>query len=270
MKEKKLLYEDRIVVFIDILGFKKIIESTIDSSGNEILEKTHHVLHLLGLPETIFGEDPEMKSSKIVTQFSDSVVVSFNYTEESQVFYTLIDILHFQLEMVSLGEIARGAVCFGKICHTRDKVFGPGMIKAYEFETQSAIFPRIVIDEEVLKVGEKYAINGHTPEIEREHLRDLAVKDFDGHYYVDYFSAAHGELNDPDLQWPDYLMKLREIIVNGLKSKNAGVRNKYMWMAEKYNVLIKGYKDPRFIKSIGEELGTYFSNFYEELEEIGY
>lgn len=270
MRKKKQLYEDRIVVFIDILGFKKIIESTVDSSGNEIVENSHRVLHLLNLPETIFKEHPEMKSTKIVTQFSDSVVISFNYTEESQVFYTLLDILHLQLEMVMLGQIARGALCFGKLYHTRDKVFGPGMVKAYEFETQSAIFPRVVIDEEVLRVGERYAIDGHTPEIEREHLRNLAIKDFDGHYYVDYFSKAQGELDYPDLQWPEYLEKMKEIIVKGLKVQNAGVRNKYMWMAEKYNVLIKRYKDPGFIKSIGEHAGPEFSEFYDSLEEIEY
>ena len=266
--DKIVLYEDRVVVFIDILGFKKLIESSIDKAGNEIPEETKKIKYLLNLFSKIFEEHPDMETTKQVTQFSDSIVVSFHYTEPSQVFYTLLDILHLHLELINLGYVVRGSVCFGKLHHTSTLVFGPGIVKAYEFETQSAIFPRIVIEPKVFEVGEQYAISGHTKETEREHLNGLAIKDFDGHYFVDYFENAQGELDDPNLQWPDYLNSLRSIIEGGLKATNPSVRNKFLWMKEKFNLLIPKHKNEAFIKNVRKHLGEEFSDFYSELEEI--
>lgn len=167
MTDKKMLYEDRIVAFIDIMGFKQIIASTIDEKGNERVEKTHHVKYLLELVSNVFEEHPDLETTKIATQFSDSIVISFKYTEPSQVYHTLVDVLHLHLELVNLKETVRGAICFGKLHHTEKLVFGPGIVKAYEFETTSALFPRIIIEPEVIRVGEKYAIYGHSKETER-------------------------------------------------------------------------------------------------------
>lgn len=265
---KSTLYEDRIVVFIDILGFKQLIESTLDPYGNEITEKTHAIKYLLELASTIFKEHPDLETTKIVTQFSDSILISFHYTEPSQVFYTLLDILHLQLELVNLKQVVRGAVCFGKIHHTDNLVFGPGIVRAYEFETQSAIYPRIVVEPKVFDVGAKSAIDGHSPNRERSHIDELILKDFDGQYYVDYYANAQQELNEPNLDWPNYLSKLRLIIEKGLENKNPSVRNKFLWMKEKYNSLIQRYKSEKFLESVKEHLDPEFHEFYSSLEDI--
>jgi len=261
-------YEERIIVFIDILGFKEIVQSTIDKDGNEIPRQTAFVQKLLKIAEEIFDESPELCKSKVVTRFSDTIVVSFKYNEKSQVFYTLLDILHLHMNFLAHGVLVRGGVSFGKILHTNEMIFGPGLVTAYEFESKAAVFPRIVLSDEVIDLGAKHAIDGHSYDIEKEHLSDITVKDSDGHYYVDYFSKAHPELDEPDLEYPGYLDALAKIIIKGLTSTSPGVRNKFLWLRERYNAVVKHFRDPEFLKHIEENIDPEIADFYARLEEL--
>lgn len=61
-------------------------------------------------------------------------------------------------------------------------------------------------------------------------------------YYIDYFYKAFKELDDPELDFPDYIQSLGNIIRKGLMGSthptNADVRVKYSWMRERYNRMV--------------------------------
>src|SRR5438876_10132066 len=58
-----------------------------------------------------------------------------------------------QLMTASMHFLLRGGITVGDICHDDEVVFGPGLNRAYELESKVAVVPRIVVDEEVLRIG---------------------------------------------------------------------------------------------------------------------
>lgn len=253
-------YEDRIICFIDILGFKEIINNTIDSNGNTIEERIKILEEAFSRVRYFLDIDNpnEFSKSKMVTQFSDCVVISFKYSEESEVFYTLLDIQHLLINLVFLGMICRGGIVFGKILHTEKMIFGPGLIDAYTLESKAANYPRIILDESVLKVAARYHAHHHTPKLELESLKSILGRDSDGMYFIDYFASAQSELDDPEYDFPIYLDKLGAIIKNGVGSKQPDIKVKYNWLKQNYNKVVKRCQSAFRPSESNDDLGNAY------------
>ena len=88
-----------------------------------------------------------------VSTFSDNVVISTPVNQDN-IPYFLRAIAIMQLLTASLNFLLRGGITVGDICHDDEVVFGPGLNRAYELESQISVVPRIVVDEEVLRTGQ--------------------------------------------------------------------------------------------------------------------
>lgn len=209
-------YEERIVVFLDILGFKSLIGKTVERTGNDIPAEIDRVHEALMTVRQVFDLDDKSASkrrtSKKVTQFSDSVVISFLLDEPSELFWTLVEVQHMLLELVSRGILCRGGVALGKLIHSETVIFGPAMVDAYEAETRAAMYPRVILDESILKRAAQYHASHHTPELEEEYLRKAVSKDSDGQYFVDYFEKLTSEFDDGLYDTVNYVRSLKAII----------------------------------------------------------
>ena len=76
-------YENRIVLFLDILGFKKIIEET-EIKGQENVDQTSFLIETIKeMKEAVNLTSTE--TTKNVTQFSDSIVVSFAENDQKEI-----------------------------------------------------------------------------------------------------------------------------------------------------------------------------------------
>src|SRR5680860_168334 len=122
------MYEKRFVLFLDILGFKKIIEET--EKKNKQNEKIHALILALKEMKKIVSRMPK-KTSKIVTQFSDSIVVSFQEDDFKEIPIFLINIHKLIVHLAKRQIFCRGAISYGHLFHTQDFVFGPALIDAY-------------------------------------------------------------------------------------------------------------------------------------------
>lgn len=58
-------------------------------------------------------------------------------------------------------------------------------------------------------------------------------RDTDGMYYINYVTGAQSELDDPELDYPNYLYQLQRIVAEGLKLKDPAVTIKYRWLKVK-------------------------------------
>lgn len=242
-KAKK--YQDRVVCFIDILGFKQHINDTIDKNGDDDEKKISAIADAFEIIRTYLEMDEKHPISKGVeiTHFSDCIVITFKTNVESGVFYALLHLLWVQMSLIRNGMLIRGAIVRGKLTHTKREIFGPALIDAYEMEQSAAIYPRIVLDADIIETGIKNKASHNLPQHELESIMHLLKKDSDGMYYLDYLGLKSlNELDDAEYESYVYLLGIRELIVVGLKYKNPSLKIKYKWMKEKFNASIKEMK----------------------------
>lgn len=157
-REQKI-YKDRMelcyVIFIDILGFKEMVEKDIDKVILTMrILNTFSIEKFKNINGRVFLESSEYKYDKEyepkVTTFSDSIVIS-----AKEKYYLLSDIIwsisHLQFVLLQKGIAIRGGIELGYIYQDAFMVFGDGLISAYKLESEQAKFPRILVGKRALK-----------------------------------------------------------------------------------------------------------------------
>ena len=221
-------YEERIVAFVDILGFSSMVSNS--SSNTEEYEKIKHALDTINRVKKQSDE-----TNAKVTTFSDSIVISYSVSDRDPLFYIIIDLIHLQLELLQQGVLVRGGIAKGQVRHTQEMVFGPAMVAAYELESKYAVYPRIIVEKELVDwekenyrnqiYGAEYDINDLESLLKRDEYNDI--------YYIDILRQRQ------ELDYYEYFEELlhsvNSIIRDGLNNKNKAVKMKYVWLKNYYN-----------------------------------
>src|SRR5690606_10023546 len=154
---------NRIVLFLDILGFKNIIDDTVNKE-NDVEEKIEFLYKNLNdirgfLLERLKSKytfyRPGRNYSIKVTQFSDSIIISFlndNNETLSELIRTIQELI---IRQINNKILCRGAISYGKLIHENKVIFGPALNDAYETETKASIYPRIILDKSIIELGSK-------------------------------------------------------------------------------------------------------------------
>lgn len=162
------MYEERLVAFLDILGFSEAIKesaaqeaklASIYSFLKRFSSKNYAKEAFSGFRngngESCSEADlTELKKhyNFAFTQFSDSFVISTKIEDKnaSRLFPLLI--AQFTNSALDLGFLIRGGVSIGKMVHEENgPVFGPAFVEAYLIESKLAVFGRTVISDEAFK-----------------------------------------------------------------------------------------------------------------------
>lgn len=283
-----LVYEKRIVVFLDVLGFSSMIE---ESKADTLLRRK-----LKQVTELIRNSAYSEGTGREVSTFSDSAVISYPLNKYSSLFYLLIDIIHLQLNLGALGVLFRGGIVIGDCFHDGNIIFGPAMNEAYNLERNVAQWPRVVVSEKTLIEGMKatiepnpYGVDYDTDEILSLVRRDdyqnaipelSDYKDSDIFYFVDFLSQSQ-ELDCAGDEYLEWLRRFRIAIVNGLnryspsnksclceelsKSERNKVFRKYRWLLEYWNSVVEN--DAAFfpVPDLDSDEQIKFRNMYKEL-----
>jgi hypothetical protein len=257
LKSLNTQYERRIVAFIDILGFKEIVKtSEFDNSKIELLYTALNFLKNWEIPKNWnlkfieIEEDAQKKgvenfdiSGKTnTTTFSDSIVVSVKVENNvNEMTSTLISNLAFiGAYLFEKGILFRGALTIGNIIHEENGiVFGQALIDAYQLETKSAKYPRIILSDKLIK--------------ELNYPLDTKRNRYPYHQYINRFNDGcvgfhqmiyyqvienWSEMSSKALK--QSLDKVRENIIKGLDNsfENPEVYEKYNWLKKQDNELI--------------------------------
>lgn len=243
MMDIDMQYESRIVCFIDILGFGDAVYKTIDAEGKAKSAEIKNVQSMLNrLQDTVEADQNDKAEGKQVTQFSDSVVISYKDTHESAVFWMLVEILWAHINLSVHGFLCRGAVVRGPLIHTDKLLFGPALNDAYKLEKGAALYPRVILGQEIVDLAGKYHARHHTPEMELDAVKRIVSLDSDSMYYVEYLENAQGEVDDPEYDYPLFLGNIASIITKGLDTGDPSVKVKFYWLARRYNKIVKRIK----------------------------
>jgi hypothetical protein len=222
------LYQKKVIAFIDILGFKELLNS----------RKCEEIAEILDIFYSVPLLDRTVYPTKTVSVMSDSLVISFDVRDESGVAYCLSELLLIIMGCMQIGIALRGGIVVGEILHNEKYCFGNGFVKAYQLE-KLAKYPRVIVDKEVLKIGIKNRALRHGEDIEKEYITSFLAEDDDGYYYIDYIGeAACREIEDFEngMGYINYLDGIGVTIKNELKkSENIPeIKEKYLWMEKKY------------------------------------
>jgi len=220
-------YEKRYVLFIDILGFGQYIDQSVDADGTMDSTRIINAGDFIQTLRKHTGLDDDVGSSMSLspllkeaqtTQFSDSIVISFPVSKEN-LEKCLFSASHIFWLGVHHEFIVRGAIVSGYIIHNERLLYGPGFNDAYKMEKDKAIYPRIVVDDEIEKevaatLPERYC---------------LIVNDQEKISYLNMFVGLQWRFQSPSERCRLF-HRLESIIEKEEKNKCIHVKEKYEWL----------------------------------------
>lgn len=257
MKRREIKYENRLVAFIDILGFKDIVKQSEDDPTK--IKLLHSILRYLknwevsekwDLRLVEIEEDAQKRGVEKFditgktnsTSFSDSIVVSVKIDNNiNEMASTLIvNLAYIGAILIEKGILFRGGLTIGNIIHNDNgTVFGQGLIDAYKLESNNAKYPRIILSDKLIKKL-NYPLN---TKHNRYPYHQYVVRFKDGcvgfHQMV-YYQVMESWTEMTVDKLTISLEKIRKIIIEGLDSsfEKPDVFEKYLWLKEQYNTLI--------------------------------
>lgn len=244
MEEEKIFTEDRIVCFADVLGFKQMIEKyDLDSSSNILFEFREAYQEAI---DSVIRAGAGFNSKRIKFQmFSDNICISISYKNKKESFVESFAELSFlasffQLSLMTRGFYIRGGIAKGSYYSDNNMIFSNALVKAYELESKKAIYPRIIVEQEIVDLLRNL----------KEEMEFCLITDWEGIVFVNPFlmpdsimeivNLINGKLrsNKEKPQVHDSKMNLQlSELINVIKNKvsiteNHHIRSKYIWLLE--------------------------------------
>ena len=238
MCQNPSIYESRILAFVDILGFQNMIQqSTFDYKEQQRILDAMNIIHSYKTLNDNGLNGGGLKEHGIqITTFSDSAIISYPIDFEGGLFHVLLDLIHMQIDLSSLGIFIRGGISIGLAYHDEYNAFGPAMNEAYRLESTKAESPRIILTSQTLYDGIKASESLQNP-YDISLLESLIRQDkADGFYYLDYL-RQYQELDYPEFDYYLWLNTIRDYLVQNLNSYHSDekIYPKYRWMLEYWN-----------------------------------
>ena len=216
-------YNEKYVAFIDMLGFKNLVESA-DASA----EQREALAKVIGIFRNTIGAHETLGTR--VTQFSDSLIVSADRTEVG-LHALLSGCTWLAINLIQYAVLLRGGIAIGGITHETDVLFGIGINRAYAFE-KSGLPPRIALDRDVASdIQRNVKLAGF---VTQDHLSGESMlhilREIEGY---DAKPVAGG------IRWERHAADISEIIrLHSGPNQPDEVRRKYAWFAGYWNRVV--------------------------------
>lgn len=242
MSETEYIYQNRIVAFIDILGYReKLEEFEVDAQEKD----TELGTRILTSPKV----NEFLNTFKSVTRtldekniryylFSDNICITVDYIENPrlaiEILFTISDLF---FAFAQKGYFLRGAVEMGKFIDEPRIALGNPLTKAYLAESKVANYPRILLSKEYYDFVSNFLVN-EGASIYDESIKEHLVYSSCELYYLNVFYYV--------FQTPDkvaFFGSLRERILENLEktSKKENLYVKYTWLAGLFNKFLLKY-----------------------------
>jgi hypothetical protein len=184
-----LQFSDHFVCFLDVLGFKEKIFSIVgdDKKQNDFLSR------YIEKVDKIVLQSAEIHSDFTTRVMSDSIVIACPVAKDKK-FALLVDLIDLSCRIQSVlaesGFWVRGAISFGGLFINESHMIGDAIIKAYQLEENHALYPRVIIDPQIIaKYGGTTSFCSKVHDSKRfissgcnEFVR---IAEFDGDYIAD-------------------------------------------------------------------------------------
>ncbi|MDF3033200.1 MAG: hypothetical protein K0R76_154 [Alphaproteobacteria bacterium] len=242
-----LQYENRVVAFLDILGWGNMIMKS--SKDPELTRNLGIALNLYqGYAEmtewtTRLGAEERWPGDPQITHFSDSILISV--LSDNNASHVLLNYLQgIVMSLLNLGLLIRGGITLGQLIHRGPMAYGPALNQAYHLESTIAKFPRIILDHSLAKTWGQGSSVQNTDGSLIGHMKTWR-QDSDGYRFYDLLQPYP---NMPDIvinssQVDMVLAPYRKLIVEGLENNKLNEKTfpKYQWGAKYFNDVLGEY-----------------------------
>lgn len=217
-------YKKCLVTSLDVLGVKEMLHNT---RSLDVLSALHN--EFSQSIDEIREEDTEfcVMNPYRFKVFSDNIAIVKELSNNRNVAVDLhnlaLFVMYFQSRLWCRHQlIVRGGIALGDCFIDELMVLGPGLVDAYNLESKVAIYPRVILSPQLTDYANSLSFAQN----------DFSV-DGDGYAYVDYISFwnKHSFTNE---EKEKHISFVRESLNN---SKNESVKQKYLWMLKKIEVV---------------------------------
>ena len=262
-------YEKRLIIFIDIIGFKNFILSNYEVGNEKIVKELTHFFQQKVSEGGEWVQEGAQVFKPSFNFFSDSIVISYpldfleNVIEQLEEEFQLPDpnsmwdaekflllncavtsATSMQLHALKYGLLTRGCVTIGDIYHKKNTWYGPGLIEAYTHESKIAIYPRVILS--------KGCLDYFRNEVNNDACNSW-MQDTDGYFYINYIEWLNNR-TEFDSDFCKAHHQLREIIAQNIGEldgqKDVYELQKWEWLASYFNM----HKKERLKTNPGEKL----------------
>jgi hypothetical protein len=214
--------EERVIIFIDILGFSHFIQNMREEDENN-LQKAYKILvdnvHQGFLQNGIFRPS--------FTFFSDTIVISWPTNRlncRGSLIFAITQAENIQrLFFTTIKLLSRGVIDIGKLYHNHPTLYGTGLIEAYKKEDKKVINPYVVLTCQ--------AVSFFDGEMDLNNVcigRNL--RNNNGQFYIFFLSFLQMEtaLND--------VLEFKKLIELNLSQSNSeNIFKKWRWFSKHFN-----------------------------------
>jgi hypothetical protein len=143
--------EERLVCFLDILGFREMIREYDRDKSSTLLQDFKDALDF-ALTDVIQRLGPQTDLE--YKTFSDNVLISTPFYSDddcyTKLFIITSTIIAFATALLAKGFYVRGGLCIGSYYSDNNMIFSGGLVTSYELETRVAVYPRVVLDDSLV------------------------------------------------------------------------------------------------------------------------
>lgn len=247
LKTIPMVYQHRIIAFIDIIGFTQNVRLS-DSDENKVkllYDSLHHINQLF-LQDVVYNQLFDTQ----VVQFSDSLIISIKENQPGGLKYLISDCSLAIHSLFTSGLLCRGYILKGKLIHTSEILFGPAYLDILYKEAETN-YPLIRVPKSLLNIAALHNDEINTPDDEvgfvMEHLKEYDEEHFIINTFYDY-DALVGAGNESTKKHYENLGKYINI---GLKSSTK-LSHYY-----KYDSIRKLFNESPIVKGHKIELISY-------------
>ena len=180
-----LLFRRSFCAYIDILGFsQKIVNNDLSFFSSYLTTLKEELKHIENMHDLSGKEGLKSFELKI---FTDNFVFGHPWYDrygESELGNIFEVLSHIQYTFIKSKIFVRGAVSVSDLYMDENIVLGPALIESYNLETKKAIYPRIILSDDVVEIVKEhinyYSDRKHSPQ-NKEYLLDI-----DGIHFINY------------------------------------------------------------------------------------
>jgi hypothetical protein len=166
-----VIVDQYFVAFLDILGFSAKVES--DFMNAEVDDKSN----LESIRQAILAARAigDVDAQIAVQQFSDSIIISTKFSRAA--FPVFLEACSkMQAELAGMRILLRGGLAYGKHYAEDGILYSKALIEAYGLESTDAIYPRVIISQDLFSL----MYPDGAPE------DDALIEDSDRYFYINY------------------------------------------------------------------------------------